>query len=402
MIYILEAFVEDYLHVLANVNIIKIFKNIHPEQPIFFSSPKKHNDNVRKYFTHAPSNIRFDPFENLTVDTGNIFKRTWLILSRFFRDIRVLLTTFRRAKANDIIVITHIYFTSLVLIKIIKKFYPRKATYLVIHGDVEYVFYPKGMQQTLVGFFHKLMFKFSCKNFHYIFLTPISKQILVSAKLIKENEGFAIELPTFATEDLVQIQNTRSQSEIIKIGHIGSAGTRKNVHYMFKVAQELEHLIKNGLIQLINVGVLEGTIKPFLSPLVIDYVDGKINKPLSREQYDVQISRLDYAVFFYGQTDFILRSSAAFFDAIFFEKPMIVLKNPFFIEVFDRAGAIGYICEDLDDMVSLITDLIKSKANHESRYLTFVENIRKYKSSLRIENISDKLGRDFKQQINSN
>lgn len=402
MIYILEAFVEDYLHVLANVNLIKIFRNIHPGQPLTFSSPRQHNFNVSRYFANDHSNIRFEPFDNLTVDTGNILKRTWLILSRFFRDMRVLLATFRKAKKSDIIVITHIYFTSLVLVKIIKKFYPNKATYLVIHGDVEYVFYPKGMQQKLVGLFHKLMFKVSCSNFHYIFLTPISKQILVSEKLIKENEGFAIELPTFANEDLVKIQNTRSQSELIKIGHIGSAGTRKNVHYMFKIAQELEYWIKNGSIQLINVGVLEGTIKPFLNPLVIDFVDGKINNPLSREQYDIQISRLDYAVFFYGQTDFILRSSAAFFDAIFFEKPIIVLKNPFFVEVFERAGEIGYMCEDLQDMVLLITDLINNKANHELRYLMFVENVGKYKSSLMIENISDKLGKDFKQQINSN
>jgi len=394
MIYIIEAFVEDYLHVLANVNIIKIFRKIYADKPIVFTSPKKHNEQVKECFKTQDTLISFESVANLNVATTNIFNRVYLILLRIHRDISLLTRIFKNCKPGDIVVVTHIYFPCLVLLKLIKKKYPSVTTLSVIHGDVEYVYYPKTIQQKIVGFFHKLMFEIKAKNFYYIFLTPISKQILLETKRTTYAETIAIELPPFPDENGFKSVISLSR-EVLRIGHVGSAGVRKNVHLFYELAFNLKEEIESGELQLSNVGVLETSIEPFLSPLIVDFVNQTINKPLSREKYNEKISNLHYSIFFYGKDDFILRSSAAFFDAVFYEKPLIALRNTFFNDVFEREGEIGYLCENLEEMTILINQLLTQKKYHEEKYDILVENIRKYKSKLTIDIISSDLKSDL-------
>lgn len=394
MIYIVEAFVEDYLHVLANVNIIKIFDKVFEEEPIVFISPEKHNAQVQKYFDIEQEGISFQSVDNLRIIPSNIFKRIFLILSRIYRDFKILRSVFKKCKPEDKVVITHIYFPSLVLVKLLKKVYPKVVTFSVIHGDVEYVYYPTTTEHKIVGFFHELMFKISAKNFYYLFLTPASKQILVETNKIEKSKLFAIDLPTFPNEN--KFEKTKSVAgRSIKIGHIGSAGVRKNVQLFYDLASQFSTDINKGDLEFSNVGVLETSIEPFLNPLIKNYVNDEINRPLHREMYDKKISALHYAVFFYGKNDFILRSSAAFFDAIYYEKPLIVVRNAFFEDVFDREGEIGYLCDNLEEMRILINNLIKQSEVFTEKYLMMVQNIRKYKLKLSIENISSTLKKDI-------
>lgn len=394
MIYIVEAFVEDYLHVLANVNIIKIFNNIYKEEPLVFISPQKHNDQVKKYFIEKQDVITFESINNLIIIPSSLFTRARLILSRIYRDFFILNKIFKKCKLGDKVVITHIYFPSLVVLKLLKIRYPHITTFSIIHGDVEFVYYPVTTEHKIVGFFHKLMFKIKAKNFYYLFLTPISKRILVETKRTKTSETLAIELPTFPNENKHEKAESLNCNKL-KIGHIGSAGIRKNVHFFYDLASSLIDPITQGKLEFINVGVLETSIEPFLNPLIKNYVGDIINKPLLREVYDEKIYNLHYSIFFYGKNDFILRSSAAFFDAIFYEKPLIALRNTFFEDVFKREGELGFLCENLEEMIVLINNLLTQQKEHDKKYFTFVQNIRSYKSKLSILNISSSLKKDI-------
>lgn len=393
MIYIIEAFVEDYLHVLANVNIIKIFKKIYEKESILFISPEKHNNQVKIYFGDQEE-VGFHSVKNLTIIPSNLINRVLLILSRIYRDYKILNDVFKKCKPGDKVIITHIYFPSLVLVKLIKKRYTKVTTFSVIHGDVEFIYFPEKTTDKIVGFFHKLMFKIKAKNFYYLFLTPTSKQILVESKRIKSDEIFAIDLPTFPNENKFEKDENLS-NKTLKIGHIGSAGIRKNVHLFYDLAEHLTEVINRDELEFSNVGVLETSIEPYLNPLIKNYVSNEINKPLLREVYDEKISELHYAVFFYGKNDFILRSSAAFFDAIFYEKPLIAIRNTFFEDVFKREGEIGYLCENLSEMETLINSILKEGKKNDEKYLSFIKNIKNYKSKLSIENISSNLKNDI-------
>ena len=136
MVYVLEAFVEDYLHVLANVNLIKIFRNVFPKESFVFISAKKHNDQVKVYFEETENEVAFQSFANL-VTSDNFFARLYRVPFRFFRDIRLIDSVLKKCKPGDTVVITHVHFVSLVLLKLIKKKYPEVSLFSVIHGDVE-------------------------------------------------------------------------------------------------------------------------------------------------------------------------------------------------------------------------------------------------------------------------
>lgn len=395
MIYVVEAFVEDYLHVLANVNLIKIFKNVYPNEPFVFISAEKHNVKVEKNFEGQNNGIVFQRIKNLA-SSENFFVSVHRVFYRFYRDFNLLRTLFKKCNPNDKIVVTHIHFISLVLLKLIKKKYPDITVFSIIHGDVEYAYYSNNLRQRVVGFFHKLMFKIDAKNFYYVFLTPISKKILVESKWIKPNEIFAIELPTFPNQNKY-ISDENTQKKTIKIGHIGSAGLRKNVQLFYELALKLKDSILDERLEFCVVGVLDNSIAPFLNSLVVDYVDKEVGKPLLREVYDEKISDLHYSIFFYGKNDFILRSSAAFFDAIFFEKPIIALRNTFFEDIFEREGDIGYLCEDLEEMRQLMINLTEKKEIYDDKYIVLLQNIKKYKAKLSISDISF----DLKKEIES-
>jgi hypothetical protein len=394
MVYVVEAFVEDYLHVLANVNLIKIFEHVYPDEDFVFISPVKHNSNVAKYFERGRNKIIFETIPNLSDSPQSFFDRVNLIFSRIKRDLKIINTVFKRAKPGDRIIITHIHFLSLVLVKLFKMRYRNLITIFVVHGDVEFVYFPVSKEQKVIGYFHKLMFKIKAVNFYYLFLTPYSKRILFDSKRTSPEETLAIELPTFPVDKKFSGATLELQ-EKIRIGHIGSAGVRKNVHMFYDLAFSLKSIIDNKELELSNVGVLENTIAPFLNPLVINFVGDQLNSPLSRKVYDEKIANLHYAIFFYGPNDFILRSSAAFFDAIFYEKPIIVLQSKFFEDLFQREGEIGYLCESLNDMAILIKELVTDREKSKEKYFFLVENIRKYKNKLSIEDISYNLKKDM-------
>lgn len=395
MIYIVEAFVEDYLHVLANVNLIEIFRKVYDKDSMVFIAPEKHTDKVKKYFNDGDTSLSFKPINNLKVAADNLISRCCLILARLFRDVITFYKLFRLSKATDIVVITHIYYPSLVLIKVLKKyFFPNVITFVVIHGDVEYVYYPLNQQHKIIGFLYKLAFKIKAKNFKYIFLTPISKDILIQTNRTSADETIAIELPTFPNRINYEEKNNSNHLKL-RIAHIGSAGIRKNVHLFYQLADKLKLELFNNYLEFSNIGVLEMDIQPYLNPLIKNYVNDIIGKPLERKDYDSKISDLDYAIFFYGKNDFILRSSAAFFDAIYYEKPFIALKNTFFDDLFSREGILGYLCENLEEMANVITNLAHDRENAEIKRLKMMQNIRIYKSKLTIESISSALKKDI-------
>lgn len=204
-----------------------------------------------------------------------------------------------------------------------------------------------------------------------------------------------MELPTF--EKITPLISSSDLSTPIRFGHIGSAGKRKNVDKLYDIASINSDLVKSKKIEFWVVGILEDSIKQHLNANVKNLVNDQINTPLSREKYDSEVANLDYSMFFYGQNDFLLRSSAAFFDAIFYEKPIIAIKNRFFVDMFVVNGEMGYLCEDVDEMNALIEGIVLNRELSLKSYKLFIDNIQAYKKTLSIDNIAA----DLKDQLKS-
>ncbi|QNS41316.1 glycosyltransferase [Chryseobacterium manosquense] len=397
MIYIIDRFVNNQLHVLANANTIKLLEIIFPEEQKKFIAEKNHSNYVSEILETVNGSVSYEPYENNEYGNGTIAssKRVFNRLKNDFVFFKILFENIAKNNYRDWVFITHIYPASLPVLKILKLLYPKIKVIITIHGEVEYIYYPKSKFNKLIGSLYSLSFKIKNKNLKYLFLTKVSKEILVSDKILNENEILAIELPTFSDYQLNE--NMKELVNPLKIGHIGSSGKRKNINIFYQLARNLHQDIENGKLNLYIVGSLENDIKEDINPLIIDFVESKTGTSLPRELYNEKSQDLDFSIVFYGPNDFILRSGAAFFDTIAFEKPIIALENRFFKSVSEVSGPIGYLCTNIEEMENLIHDIASSPQKYSDNYLLFKKNMKLYKESLK----SEKIAEDLKFQIGS-
>jgi len=397
MIYIVDRFVEGYLHVLANVNTLKILDILCPGQPKIFIAEKSHSFLVQKQLGE-------NKIQNLSFECYNAFssKRSMLVqLARIIRRILSDLLFFwnllrlARKDTNSFIFVTHIYPLSLVFLKVLKLFFPKVRIILTVHGEIEYLFYGKSIYEKFIGKLYAFSFRIKTAGFYYLFLTNVSKQILLRNKKLRINEILTIILPTL-TKFVPENKDIKYPQDKILISHIGSAGKRKNTNFLYEIACDFKAEVKLNKVGFSIIGPIEENIKPFMNEYVLNFVNGQVNKSLDRNTFDLETEKIHYSIFFYGVTDFVLRSSAAFFDAINFEKPLIVLKNPFFVDVFDECGDLGYLCSDLQEMKTIIAKIIKNDLETQILYQNFVINIRKYKTTLKLSRIAEHLEYELK------
>lgn len=390
MIYVVERFVERHLHVLANVTILRILSKIYGEKIVFFAE-SLHLGFVRSHLS-GNDNIEYKPYTGTSVEKKTPFFQVIRVLNRLVRDFFFFIKLFKNLK-NEKVFITHIYPLSFPFICLIKALYRSKKVYFFMHGEVEYIFYSKGLYQKVIGLLYRLGFKLSCGNTFFIFLTSTSKDVILRKKLLNQNQIIEIELPTFPDQDFIQSCSTNENQ--ILISHIGSSGLRKHVDKFYDLANLFYSKHNQANVVFSIVGTLEKDLQPFMNSNVINYVKDEIDLPLERELFIQKVLETDYSIFFYAKHDFQLRSPAAFFDVIYYEKPFFALENDFLIKLMEKHGAMGYICSDVSDMSDKISKICKVSAKKE--YDLFLDNIRNYKRHLNIENVSEIL----REQLNN-
>lgn len=394
MIYIAERHVEDYLHVLANVNTVRIFRKAFPHEKICFISARAHNIKVSSFFKeNSDPLIEFVAFNNRR-PVKNIMLRALSLAKRGFDDVLFFKRLFDNSSPADVLIVSHIYPHSLILFNLLKRFYSNRVVLLMLHGEVEYTLFAHNKAQKLIGLMYKISFRLTPCGLNYIFLTKAAAGIMANAGFNTGANPVFIELPTIVTEQ-VSTETGKTSYLPVKIGHIGSAGKRKNVDQLYVLADKVKDAVSTNRVQLSVVGILEASIKSYLNPFVVNLVNDQINQPIDRDIYDREVSQLDYAIFFYGLNDFLLRSSAAFFDAVLYEKPIIAFRNRFFTELFETYGPMGYLCDSLDAMQALIYKLVSEHQDASRQVLVFKSNIKAYKSTLGIGNIAA----DLKKQL---
>lgn len=388
MIYIIDRFVEKHLHVLANVNFIRMLEYSFPEErkKIFLES--EHLKLVNEYFDLNSKNLEFYP-QNFGKFGNTKFGQLQRVFIRPFRDLLFFWKLFFKKESNkDWFFITHIYPVSLLFVTLFKLLFPQKRVVFAIHGEVEYIFNYKNTYQKFIGCLYKWSFKIPVKKTQYLFLTKVSEDIILEARILKKNNIISIELPTYGNSKIITKSN--ACDSILRLGHIGSAGMRKNAHYLFGLAEKLSDKIESSQISIGLVGTIEDNMSHYFNNYVKNYVNGQVNVPLDRNIFDEQVQQLDYVLFFYGKEDFILRSSAAFFDAINFEIPIIALRTSFFTDVFTKHGDMGYLCDDINDMKNIIIYLHENNSTSKliKQYSSFKGSILNYKNAVSIENIA--------------
>ena len=114
---------------------------------------------------------------------------------------------------------------------------------------------------------------------------------------------------------------------------------------------------------------------------------------LNEEQFNNYIEELDYILYFYPSSSYKLTASAAIFDAIFREKPIIAIKNDYFEYIFNKNKNIGYLCKDFEELRNKIEEISNEKRGDEYSYQK--NELKKLKKYFSPESIAYKFRDNF-------
>jgi hypothetical protein len=159
----------------------------------------------------------------------------------------------------------------------------------------------------------------------------------------------------FSNEDkLIEL----SEGKIV-FGYIGFAHKNKGFDKFLSIADKIidEHIIydnENLHFNFVCVGrITDSSIKKES----INNVRIHSDEDIPRANFNLLCKGITYAIFPYKKDAYDLYPSGAFFDALSHIKPIICIKNSYFEYYFKLLGDIGYLCEDYDEMMTVIKSI---------------------------------------------
>ena len=230
-------------------------------------------------------------------------------------------------------------------------------------------------------------------------MNKIAKKKLVSDGYLKENEIIEINHPFSTLTSPVKKQYEFNSSIPVCFGHIGSMEIEhKNSPAFYHLAQKFNVEIVEKKAVFRAIGLITPEMLPFKNKWVEEVVGNtKPDKPdyLSRIEYENNVNKVDFSLFFYPENQYVFRASGAVIDAIAFETPIIVLSHPFFTNLFSQAGPIGYICNDIGEIEAVLKKIINRDINMIKDFKKFKENIKLLRQKFEVVSITEDISRQL-------
>jgi hypothetical protein len=264
-----------------------------------------------------------------------------------------------------------------------------KKIHIVLHGELEYLNKDNDkahrFPNSLMRKWYRVVFwKLLNNNVRYIVL---GENIFKNIKKIKtnnlpEDSFIIIDHPYFYPEYKAIHSNLMDKSQALCVGTIGHTAVAKNSHKIFELAELMAGSIAENKITFKIIG----NISKCMSPYINKHVKIQSKKSfMPRTLYEEEIESLTYIVFFYSDSQYQFIASGVFFDAIAFEKPIVALRNSFFEYYFGKYNDIGFLCENLDEMRTVLENF------NPDKYQNQIKNIRLLKEDLSLDTIADNL-----------
>jgi hypothetical protein len=90
-------------------------------------------------------------------------------------------------------------------------------------------------------------------------------------------------------------------------------------------------------------------------------IKGASKEPLSWAAYTARARQLNYTVWTGDPMHYRLTASASFLDSLSFLKPGVFLRCPYIEHYFRVLGDVGYLCNDTDEIESVICSIIRDR-----------------------------------------
>jgi len=363
MIVIAEPTCIGSEHAPFNAAIVEVAAIMASGSHIIFYGDQSHIEAVKQVLgDRTPDNITWFPIITPKRSLRDFAKR-FCIEFKLFGEILI------SSKKSNLLIVTSAVETSLPALKaqcLLLRFKPRIN--VIFHAGLPQFLYSKKR--------HRLLCWATPANMAYIVLGDYIKNAVLRIIPKLSNNIFGIEHPYLFNTAITKLQGTNNPS---LFGFVGLATLAKGFDVYLNLIECLSNEYSSDSFQPFKLVGKVGDdcvdifdeFKRGSGARLLNYPAERANLPLN--VYRSEISSLDYFVMPYDKHSYEFICSGAAMDALYFKKPIIALKSPYFSYLFDLCGDIGYLCDDLNEMVSTVKRLFEF--NDLSRYERQISNL---------------------------
>lgn len=350
MIVIVEPACTGSEHAPFNAAMVKIASLLASGSDIIFYGENSHIEAIKLVLADSvPSNISWQAVHPPPRHLRSFVKR-FIIESILFRRILHL------SRSCDLLIVTSALETSLPALKTqcyISRF--RSRINVIFHAGLPQFLYSRKRQ--------KLLSMATPANMKYIVLGEYIKNGVMKKIPELSNRIFGIEHPYLF--DTTKTNSDQPNSKPI-FGFIGLANKAKGFDIFLEIIESLsQKSSKEDSKQFKLAGKVSDDCRQIFNSFLKTESSRALDYPVNREKlpldvYRNEVNSVDYFVMPYDKNSYEFICSGAAMDALYFTKPIIALKSPYFSYLFDLCGDIGYLCNDLNHMKSVIAQLINT------------------------------------------
>jgi hypothetical protein len=260
----------------------------------------------------------------------------------------------------------------------------RKKILIVNHGELELLTNKK--PGTRFGKVQKVFltigFKFDRRsnNIYYLALGDHIAKKISSFGYVQRKNILVIDHPVLEKAPVLQLNENRTG---LNLGTVGSLFQSKGIDKYVQLVEKVN--FKLSAVNWHVIGRCTNEMTPEKYPFIHFHAKGNVF--IERSEMDRLISTMDYILFFYPNTHYQLVASGAVYDAVTYEKPIIAIRNDYFVYLFEKYGEFGYLCDSIDEMFDVIKILSATRVEKTE----FKKNMQKIKKSHSVECLSDRL-----------
>lgn len=274
----------------------------------------------------------------------------------------------------DVFYNNNIYF-SLCLFRLFSLFKHNKV-FVLCHSELEaihlrwinYILY-------IYGFYIRILFnilRFN-KNFHFIVLGDRMKNHI--SKYISRNNQkrfFSMDHPYIRPNSNVKVDMSK-YNDVNKIGIISVIKDGRGLNNLnLLLSKRLPENIK-----LFSISKIIGNVNDPYKKLIQLNKDGDF---FPSDIYTAYIKEMDCILMLYDTNGYRLTASGSILEAVWNLKPIIGLRNDYFDYLFSKFGALGVLCDSMDELHMQMKNL---------RSNFYIDNLRYCKEALSISHIEE-------------
>jgi hypothetical protein len=367
VILISEVVHNGEAHFQVNSCFIEMISILYPDKRIFCRAENAHIKILKANLNRNEFlNIEFLPFDRYYDEK----KYYWG--SRIIGECMQITKTLRKGNSlkNDLYIWTCLFPTGHFFLNFLNLFQKNKKHIIILHGELEFLKTKnKRITEILFGIILRAALYLSNSKTRYIVLGGNIKKSLNSMLGKRIFNKIHVVLHPYNYYVGENVNDFKKNKEVV-IGSIGTQMLSKNSNYIYQLANSFkeDEVLKKIIFRTIGkvLPELYGCDNGLVEKLYSDSF-------VSQKQFEFEISKLDFVVFFYDNKAYQLCASGAVFEAIRMDIPVISIKNDFFEWLFETYGVMGFLCDDLKDMERVIEKLKMEE---------YTEKINEFKSNM--------------------